>query len=76
MSPAKERMLELMFEALETTLGLIIETPNVGRASALFYELRKEQPEDFGCLALTGPPVDVAHKQLWIVRKSDAEGTL
>lgn len=73
MRPAKQQILELMFQALESEMGIIVETSSLSYAHSLFYELKKEQPEDFGCLSLTAPPADVKHNQLWIVRKPNGK---
>lgn len=73
MRPAKEQILELMFKALESERGIIVETTSLSYAHSLFYELRSEQPEDFSCLSLTAPPASNKHNQLWIVRKQDGK---
>lgn len=62
---------ELLYEALASPLGLIIETNDPTALRAKLYQLRKTDPA-FECLSFVTSRTNPT-TQLWIVRKPEAE---
>lgn len=69
----KLELTELLYDALRTPLGTVIETDNAERLRQKLYAIRKES-EDFASLSFVISPINGL--DLWIVNKGnvDAEG--
>lgn len=64
-------MLELLYAALNSEYGVVVETNDPQRLRTKLYGLRKEDP-DLHCLSMTISPTSPAN-ELWIMkRKVDA----
>jgi hypothetical protein len=59
----------LLYRAMTSPLGIVVESSDPDRLRQKLYPLRKAQPE-FECLAFVLSPMNPT--QLWILRKPDA----
>lgn len=68
-------LLELLFDALRSPLGTVVETTDPQNCKAKLYALRREYPE-FACLSFLVSPTDPGGS-FWIVKKEtpDVETT-
>lgn len=67
----KAELLRFLHLALDSPLGIVIESPNVERLRSQLYEARRaagREREKFDALSLVCSPVD--DTQLWIVKTS------
>ena len=62
-------LLELLFAAVKSDFGVVIETNNPRVLRQRLYPLRTEDLDTFGDLAFHLSPTD-PQTQLWIVKKS------
>lgn len=60
----------LLYRALTSPVGIVVESNDPDRLRQKLYPLRKQQPE-FECLSFVLSPMNPQH--LWIVRKPDAQ---
>lgn len=61
-------MLELLYEATNSKLGIVIQTSDPQRLRAKLYTLRRDN-EDFQCLSFVPSPLVPDH--LWIIKRSE-----
>jgi len=66
------QLTELLYEALRTPLGTVIQTEDPERLRQRLYGIRKEC-EDFTQLSFVISPIN--GMDLWIVNKGNADGT-
>lgn len=66
MKPTNFPLMELLYKALHTPFGIVIETNNAERLRQKLYPLRKEDP-DLTCLAFVISPLNGS--DLWIVKQ-------
>lgn len=62
---------ELLYEALRTPLGTVVETEDAERLRQKLYAIRRES-EDFKQLSFVISPIN--GMDLWIVNKGNADG--
>lgn len=65
-------LLELLYTALQSPLGIVVETSDPELCKAKLYTLRKQDPE-LACLSFLTSPVDPAGS-FWIVKKETSDG--
>lgn len=63
-------LLERLYDALRTPLGVKIDTDDTERLRAKLYALRRENMEEFGVLSFILSPTS-PKTQLWILKKPD-----
>ena len=63
-------LLERLYDALRTPLGVKVETEDTERLRAKLYALRRENMEEFGKLAFVLSPTS-PKTELWILKKPD-----
>jgi hypothetical protein len=59
-------MIELLYEALNSPLGVIVESSNVEAVKARLYNLRRQDPA-LACLSLLTSPTNPTG-EIWIVK--------
>lgn len=64
-------LLELLYDALRSEVGVVVRTNNVERLRAKLYPLRKQDP-DLAALSFVVSPVD-PEGELWIVKKGKSD---
>lgn len=65
-------LIELLYTALQSPLGIIVETNDPEICKAKLYALRKQDP-DFACLSFLVSPTDPANS-FWIIKKENSDG--
>lgn len=65
------QLTELLYDALRTPLGTVIETEDPERLRQRLYAIRKES-DDFAQLSFVISPINGL--DLWIVNKGNADG--
>lgn len=64
------QLLELMYDALRSDVGICISTTDIDRTRAKFYKLRKEE-DGLSVLSLRVSPINP--NELWIVKNGQAD---
>lgn len=70
MSKVPLDLLERLYDALRTPLGVKVETEDTERLRAKLYALRREHMEEFGRLSFVLSPT-APKTELWILKKPD-----
>lgn len=70
--PSNVEYLEILYEALGTRFGLVVETEDAERLRQRFYSLRKEC-DDFAPLSFLISPIN--GKDLWVLKRMTADAT-
>lgn len=66
-------MIELLYQALYSPLGIVVESESPERLRQKLYPLRKER-EELSCLSFVISPTNPA-TDLWIIKQGNSNGS-
>lgn len=67
----KDRLLELLYSAQHSALGIVVETDNAEHLRQKLYTVRREYEEEFKQLSFVISPMNGA--DLWILNKEQGD---